>query len=688
MFERSNIPNMPTPSKSDLKKRLSALEQERSLLRKKIAQWDENQGEDGLQWQAADDAKTEVYILDKAADGIFTLDEGGRVCYINPAGSRMLGLEPNALKGQKIVDVLGRDGHDEWATKIGEWIQDPHKLSPQLWLEISSKNILGTQRWLSLNLSWNGNAQNAREVVHGIIRDVTDQKRLEIALRQSEEHYRGIIENMDLGILEVDTEERITRAFPKFCAIVGYTEEELLGRKASEVFMVTSERERMEARTEARNKGESELYECSIRNKNGELVWLLISGVPLRNEAGQSVGSMGIHYNITERKKNEERLQKAMLVANAARAAERRFLAKMSHEIRTPLNAIIGMSHILEDTPLSEEQSKFVNAISKGGVLLKELLDSVLDIARLEEGRKELNMRSTTLRPIFDGIMVVYKPLMINKGISLELEWDGALDGSFKLDVQALSQVLLNLVGNAAKFTEAGSIRLRPSLLVDGRQLRLKVEVSDSGRGIAPEHVNRVFDRFAQVKDKSDKLQDGSGLGLAICKELCRLHGGNITLVSELEKGSAFTFEFAIERGEATVEISKERAQDSVRSLRILCAEDNTVNLMYLSRILKEWGVTFEAVSNGADAVALWREKDWDVILMDIQMPIMGGIEASRIIRDEEKNRDGRTTIVGLSAFAFESDEREGLEAGMDAYLKKPYSPIELLEVLQRYIKQ
>ena len=381
-----------------------------------------------LQWQAADDAKTEVYILDKAADGIFTLDEGGRVWYINPAGSRMLGLEPNALKGQKIVDVLGRDGHDEWATKIGEWIQDPHKLSPQLWLEISSKNILGTQRWLSLNLSWNGNAQNAREVVHGIIRDVTDQKRLEIALRQSEEHYRGIIENMDLGILEVDTEERITRAFPKFCAIVGYTEEELLGRKASEVFMVTSERERMEARTEARNKGESELYECSIRNKNGELVWLLISGVPLRNEAGQSVGSMGIHYNITERKKNEERLQKAMLVANAARAAERRFLAKMSHEIRTPLNAIIGMSHILEDTPLSEEQSKFVNAISKGGALLKELLDSVLDIARLEEGRKELNMRSTTLRPIFDGIMVVYKPLLINKGISLELEWDGALD--------------------------------------------------------------------------------------------------------------------------------------------------------------------------------------------------------------------------------------------------------------------
>ena len=195
--------------------------------------------------------------------------------------------------------------------KLGSGSKTPHKLSPQLWLEISSKNILGTQRWLSLNLSWNGNAQNAREVVHGIIRDVTDQKRLEIALRQSEEHYRGIIENMDLGILEVDTEERITRAFPKFCAIVGYTEEELLGRKASEVFMVTSERERMEARTEARNKGESELYECSIRNKNGELVWLLISGVPLRNEAGQSVGSMGIHYNITERKKKRRKAAKS-----------------------------------------------------------------------------------------------------------------------------------------------------------------------------------------------------------------------------------------------------------------------------------------------------------------------------------------------------------------------------------------
>ena len=672
---------MPTPTKSELKKRLAALEQEQSFLRSQLARWEEAQEDGPLAVPAVEDIRPEIYILDKAEDGIFTLNQRGQFRYINPAGSRMLGQEQEALTSMRLTDVLGRGGQREWATTIAEWIQDPHKLSPQLWLEISSKNKLGTQRWLNLNLSWSVNAGQLEDEVHGMIRDITDQKRLELALRQSEEHYRGIIENMDLGILEVDNEERIIRAFPKFCAIVGYSEEELLGRKASELLMTPAESERMETRTQARSAGESELYECAIRNKKGEELWLLISGVPLRNEAGHAVGSMGIHYDITERKKDEVRLKKAMRVAHAARRAEHRFLAKMSHEIRTPLNAILGMSHLLNDTDLSTQQTEFVQAITHGGTLLKELLDGVLNIARLEEGRKTLDLQPALLRPTFDGIMVVYTTLLQNKGVGLELDWDGALDSGLKIDVQALSQVLLNLVGNAAKFTREGSICIRPRLAHKEGQLVLRVQVSDTGDGIPQAALPRIFDRFVQADESSDRLQQGSGLGLAICRELCGLHGGSIEVVSDLGKGSTFTFEFAVEQSHIAPGVRETIDAEPLRGLRVLCAEDNPVNLLYIQKLLKGWGVRFESVVNGAEAIERWNRGAVDLILMDVQMPGMDGLEATRRIRAQE-GEGQRVPIIGLTAFAFEKDEEEGMQVGMDAYLKKPYSPEELMQVM------
>ena len=679
---------MPTPSKSELKNRLSALEQERSLLRAQLARWEDEQGAVALSGPSVKDFRPEIYILDQAADGIFTLDQEGRFRYINMAGSRMLGGDQEALLSQRVVEVLGRDGQSQWAEKIEKWFRDPQRLSPQLWLEISSKNMLGAQRWLSMTLSWSGAEGGHRDEVHGIIRDITDQKRLELALRQSEEHYRGIIENMDLGILEVDQEERITRAFPKFCAIVGYSEEELLGQKASEVLMTPAERERMEIRTEARSAGESELYECAIRNKEGEEMWLLISGVPLRNEAGETIGSMGIHYNITERKKDEEKLKKAMRMANAARRAERRFLAKMSHEIRTPLNAVIGMSHLLMDTPLNAEQTQHIQAISQGGTLLKELLDGVLDIARLEEGQKDLNKSPALLRPTFDGIMVVYRTLLRDKGIALELDWDEALNAPLNIDVQALSQVLLNLVGNAAKFTKQGFVRLSAELLEDGGKLMLQVRVADSGQGIPQRSISKVFDRFVQADERRGSVHEGSGLGLAICRELCALHGGSISATSALGQGSTFTFKFEVERAEIPNRSEEESDPKSIRGIRVLCAEDNPVNLLYLQRLLTTWGVEYKSAGNGSEALAMWEQEPWDVVLMDVQMPVMNGFEATRAIREQERKGNKRTSIVGITAFAFEKDEEEGMKAGMDAYLKKPYLPKELLEVLLQWSSQ
>jgi len=262
------------------------------------------------------------------------------------------------------------------------------------------------------------------------------------------------------------------------------------------------------------------------------------------------------------------------------------------------------------------------------------------------------------------------------------LEWNDALDVPLSIDVQTLSQVLLNLVGNAAKFTKKGFVRVSPELVEGNGKLMLRVRVADSGQGIPEETIPRVFERFVQAEERKGSLKEGSGLGLAICRELCALHGGSIAATSQVDQGSTFTFEFEVEHAEIAQAPPGEGHQKSIRGLRVLCVEDNAINLMYVQKLLTSWGVAYKSAGNGVEALALFEKEAWDVVLMDVQMPVMNGFEATRAIRQREQETNRRTPIVGITAFAFEKDEEEGMKAGMDAYLKKPYLPKELFQVL------
>lgn len=673
---------MPTPSKAELKLRLEALEAERAAIRRSLGVSGEPEGAEGDGLGKLPNSR----ILDNAADGIFTLDAAGRVTYINLAGGRMLGVDRDELLGSSFMGVLGAQGNREMLVEIGKWLRDNDEAASFLLVDVPVVNRFGNSRWLSVHLQRGTGASGEVVEVQGIARDITEQHRLQQALRRSEEHYRGIIENMDLGILEVDNEERITRAFPKFCEIVGYEEIEMLGKKASDLFMQASDRLLMDSRTAERNAGESGLYEMPIRTKTGDTVWLLISGVPIFDEAGKIVGSMGIHYDISERKRDEEQLAQATRKAEAATKAERAFLAKMSHEIRTPMNAILGMTRLLEDTKLNGDQQEFVQAISQGGALLKGLLDDVLDLARLEEGQFKLNPQPTRVQPLFEAVMEVYRLLMSEKGVELHLHWDAHLDQSLELDRGVLSQILMNLVGNAAKFTPKGRVDVYPRLEEERDRMWMVVEVVDTGVGMSAPDMQGVFGRFQQAAGGAALSQGGSGLGLAIVKELCMAHGGSVEVESEPDKGSTFRVMLEVSKAADREAVVLVTDPAPLRGKRILIAEDNAVNLLYLTRLLKNWAVDFQVTGNGHEVMTAWRKGRWDLILMDVQMPVCSGIEATRKIRTDEQGTDDRLPIVGLSAFAFHKDVEDGLQAGMDGYLKKPYAPEELLRTLLNFL--
>lgn len=505
-------------------------------------------------------------------------------------------------------------------------------------------------------------------------------------LRHSEERYRGIIENMELGILEVDNQERVVKAHPKFCALVGYTEEELLGHKASSVLLPPGSKAAMEAQILARKRGQSGLYETTIRHKSGETKWLLISGVPISNADGEVVGSMGIHYDITSRKQDELALIQAKKEADDARMAERRFMANISHEIRTPLTAIIGMNALLRDEAgLTVTQMQLVESMGKAGGLLKDLLDNVIDISRLEEGEMPLHVGPTDVDALWSDLAETFKPLLQEKGLYLNVEGAGMNGRLLSLDGAKLRQILVNLVGNAMKFTDEGGITLRHQWMAEGPETgQLILEIEDTGIGIPEVDLDRVFERFQQASNRRFAHR-GSGLGLAIVDQMCRRMGGEVRLDSRLGKGSRFTVQLPAKMAKLP-EARARKASLDFGSLRILLAEDEAVNAFFIQSLLRRWGSEVVHVRDGAAAIEAWQSSAFDLVLMDVQMPGCNGLEAARIMKAGSASASKTCCILGLSAFASEEDVAQALASGMDGHLAKPFLPEQLRQACQRVL--
>jgi PAS domain S-box-containing protein len=515
------------------------------------------------------------------------------------------------------------------------------------------------------------------------ITNIVNQKK---SLLRIEEKYRRIIEDLEFGLIEVDLNQNITKAYPAFCRMTEYEEEELIGKNAKILLLDPEFEDVIETQNESRINGESSVYEIKIRTKSNQPKWVIISGTPIYNERNEIIGSIGIHIDITERKDLEEALKVANDKAIFSVKAKELFIANMSHEIRTPMNVIIGMTDVLKSTLLDKESLRYLNAIEHSAENLLRLINEILDISKAESGSISLFPEPTNFKSLIDEFSISFGEYAKKKGLSFEVLADQNISSSLMVDQVKLNQVLVNLIGNGIKFTEKGKVSLNVSVIQDEiDQQTIKIAISDSGIGIKKENFEAIFESFRQEDESIGKKFGGTGLGLSISQAIVRKMGGEIELISELGEGTTFFFTIILDKIAEEVNLSAVENELQISNVlatkTILVAEDDELNQLLIKAIFEKFKVPFTIANNGKEVLELLKLEHFDMILMDIEMPELNGLETTKFIRQQLKIE---IPIIALTAHESENDKRLFESIGMNDYVTKPFKKEMLLNVISR----
>lgn len=434
--------------------------------------------------------------------------------------------------------------------------------------------------------------------------------------------------------------------------------------------------------------------------------------VPIK-EGREIVGAVLSFENITELKDLEEAAASAREAALESSRLKSEFLANVSHEIRTPMNGILGMTEILLDSDLTASQRKTAETIRSSANALLTIINDILDLSRIESGKLRFETNNFELRDLLENILAFFAQSARAKSIALDYSIDDEISEDFHGDEGRLQQVLINLIGNAIKFTESGSVRLY--LIKENEtdeQTTIRFEVKDTGVGLDENERQRLFQPFSQANNKIGRKHGGTGLGLAISKQIVELMGGQIGVVSEKGKGSTFWFTIKLEKCSPSELTSNKQTEKELNqfsngllytpqvkenfevvsdnrfgSLRVLVAEDNPVNQEVTLYHLQKLSIKADVATDGRDVITALSRSDYDIVLMDCMMPEMDGYEATRLIREQEKDANKRTTIIAMTANAMQGDREKCIEAGMDDYLAKPIVFDDLRSVLAQFTK-
>ncbi len=417
---------------------------------------------------------------------------------------------------------------------------------------------------------------------------------------------------------------------------------------------------------------------------------------PVINKDGNIIGLIGVSQDVTQQKLYEVELEKAKELAEQGMKAKSLFLANMSHEIRTPLNGIIGMSQIIMQTDLTEKQNEYFRTIINSGDSLISLINDILDFSKIEAGKIEFDNKNFQIGDILYDISNILSIRAEDKGLEFSYTIDEKIPGILNGDRYRIKQIILNLANNAVKFTEKGRVNIKVILhKEESDNVVLKILVEDTGIGISEEKIPKLFLSFSQIDASTTKTYGGTGLGLAISKKLSQMMNGDIGVESKLDEGSTFWFTIKVKHAEKVVD-KVENEDNSIEKfeiregLKVLLAEDNVVNQKIASFNLKKLGYSIVIAENGEMAVQKFQQEKFDLILMDIQMPVMNGFDASIKIREIEKENpeSDPIPIIALTANAMKGDMEKCISAGMDSYLSKPFKTNELLSTLKSFISK
>lgn len=539
----------------------------------------------------------------------------------------------------------------------------------------------GHEKWISAVASPLVNKDGMPYAMDGVLLDITESK-------QKNAEFEGIVNaiNYSTNVAEFTIDGFVMSANQHFLDLLGYQLSEVIGRHHSIFcapdFALT---EAYKQKWLSLRRGEFVHGEFLRYGKAGKQIWINASYSPVRDVDGKVVKVLMFMMDISERKHMEQALRAAKETAEQAASAKSTFLANMSHEIRTPMNSIIGFSELLLDTPMQPEQRSHLSTISQSAKSLLHLLNDILDSAKLEKGMLELEMVDFSMRELVDGLISSLWFQARKKNLDLRLRLDAQTDGYYHGAEHRIRQVLTNLLGNAIKFTETGHVELNVHTTAQGE---IQFDIIDTGIGIDESRLGVIFDPFTQADASMSRRFGGTGLGTTISKQLVELMGGRITASSKIGDGSCFSVTLPLAQGSAPESAAYNPLTLSLPTLRILAADDIEQNRRLLSIVLDKEGHHVTLASNGEEVLTAWQQQTFDLILMDVQMPVMDGLSASMHIRAvEQQTGKARTPIIALTASVLEQDRLAAAEAGMDGFASKPIELPLLLTEMQRVLQ-
>ena len=639
--------------------------------------------------------------------------QGTNFVMVNPAMAAVTGYSRDELLTMDPFGIVHPE-HRELVRQRSLQRRRGGQVAPRYEVKLLTKS--GETRWMELSaglIQFRGQPATVSTAF-----DVTDRHRALDELRASQLKYQTLTESMKDVVWTFDPEAgRFLYVSPSVRRLCGFTQAEIMGspeadlldNRALKAFLDAIRKRTAAFRAGILSTGPYFTEEAEQPCKDGSTVWVEVNMRLIVNPQTGEVEVHGVTHDISDRKRYERELLQARDEAESANRAKSEFLANVSHEIRTPMNGVIGMTGLLLDTDLNPSQRRYASTIRASGQSLLNLINDLLDLSRIEAGRLELEILNFDLRSLLDEIAAPLALRAEEKGLGFT--WSIAPDVPLKVSGAAdrLRQVLMNLAGNAVKFTQNGEISVHASLATqtslatqgEGDSI-VRFTVRDTGIGISPAHQQKLFQKFTQADASTTRRFGGTGLGLAIAKDLVELMGGRIGLTSHVDVGSEFWFTVRLGKpaeplcsavaGELDSEADPARSATSSeplrrRNARILVAEDNIVNQEVALGILQKLGVNADVVNDGLTAIEALKNNNYDLVLMDVQMPEMDGFEATRIIRDQRSGVSPHDIpIVAMTANAMRGDRELCLEAGMNDFMSKPVSVQAIIDALNRWL--